>query len=246
MVKIVKRLLLWLTGALAALIAVYSLRYLFQGADAVDALAETDAFFNSLSGQMGSFWTEFAAHQKPLYHQHEFTLVGHIAGASIALLVGMVQFVPYIRDNMPLLHRASGYLYTFTAILGLGLGAYVSAALPMEGGPKAIVANIVGGCLGIACIVIAFFRIRQGQYEKHGQWMLRSYAILMAILTVYLLVTLFAAMGMDSMLGLTLAHMVCFPINLAIAEMIIRASPQSFRAGALPPQTGAKLGVAAI
>ncbi|MCF7779098.1 DUF2306 domain-containing protein [Sulfitobacter sp. M220] len=234
MLNISKNALLYTGIGLTVVVALYSLRYLFVGADSVDALSETDAFLKYLSGQEGTFWRDFAASQKPLYHLNEFAVVGHISAASVALLAGIIQFIPLIRTEAPLLHRASGYLYAFTAILGLALGAYISFALPMIGGTKTIISNVIGGAIGITFVLIAFVCIRNKQYLKHGQWMLRSYAILSAIVTVYLLIGVFSLLGLEAELGYGLAHMVCFPINIFVAEIIIRKSPSGFFAAAHP------------
>lgn len=228
MLKVISIITLYTGMALAVAIALYSLRYLLNGADSVDALSQTDAFLEYLFGQEGTFWHDFAVSQKPLYHLNEFAVVAHISAASIALLSGMFQFVPVVRKEMPLLHRLSGYLYAFNATLGLALGAYISFTLPMVGGTKTIIFNVIGSALGITFVAISFVCICRKQYLKHGQWMLRSYAVLMAILTVYLLIGVFSSLDFNAALGYAMAHMICFPVNLLIAELIIRKSPSSF------------------
>lgn len=227
MLRTARHIVLYMGMAFTMLIALHSLRYLFDGAESVSALSETDALLEYLSGRQSTFWHSFSISQKPLYHLNEFAVVGHISAASIALLAGILQLTPFIRQNAPLLHRASGYLYAFTAILGLGLGAYVSFSLPMIGGTKTIISNVIGGALGIGFVVVSFIYISKKQYLKHAQWMLRSYAVLMAILTVYLLVAVFALMGLDAERGYGLAHMICFPINLILVELFIRKSSSS-------------------
>jgi len=219
MLKVISNFTLYFGMALAVMIAVYSLRYLIDGADSVDALSQTDALLGYLFGQEGTFWHDFAVSQKPLYHLSEFAVVAHISTASIAVLAGMFQFVPFIRNKIPLLHRASGYLYAFTATLGLALGAFISVTLPMVGGTKTILFNVLGGSLGISFILVSFVSIWRQQYLKHGQWMLRSYAVLMTILTIYLLIGVFSSLGLSAELGYGLAHMICFPLNLLIAEL---------------------------
>lgn len=228
MLKTITNITLYTGMALTVLIAFYSLRYLFDGADSVHALSQTDALLESLSGLEGTFWHDFTVSQKPLYHLNEFAVVGHISAASIALLAGILQFIPLIRNKVPLLHRASGYLFAFTAIFGLALGAYISVSLPMVGGTKTIISNVIGGVLGITFVVISFACIWKKQYLKHGQWMLRSYAVLMAILTVYLLIGVFSSLGFNAEQSYGLAHMICFPVNLLIAELIIRKPPSGF------------------
>lgn len=225
MFNIMKFTLLPVLVASAFMTAIFSLRYLIQGVNAVEALGSTDELLEFLSGQPGRFWFDFAASQLPLYHRNEFAVVGHIVGASIALLTGFVQFIPLIRNKAALLHRATGYLYTFTALTGLFLGAYISVTLPMIGGTGAIIANVVGGALGIIFILIAFISIWKKKYVQHEQWMMRSFAILLTIVTVYLLIPAFSLAGLEAEQGLSLAHWVCFPINLLIAELIIQNSP---------------------
>ena len=89
MIKALTNIVLYTVMALTVLIAFYSLRYLFDGADSVNALSQTDALLESLSGLKGTFWNDFTISQKPLYHLNEFAVVGHISAASIALAAFM-------------------------------------------------------------------------------------------------------------------------------------------------------------
>ena len=48
--------------------------------------------------------------------------------------------------------------------------------------------NIIGGTLGIIFVLMATIRLWQKKYLDHGKWMLRSYAVLLTIVTLYLLI----------------------------------------------------------
>ncbi len=201
--------------------AIYSLRYVFLGADGIMFLADTDDLLGLISHQKSDFWHNFALRQKPIYHKNETILLAHIIGVSIAFIAGIFQLSPSVRKQSITIHRNIGYLYIISAVIGLSFGGYISFALPMVGGLLAIIPNIIGSSLGIFFILIALICLWKKQYLTHGKWMLRSYAILFTLLTLYFLIGFFALCRLPADIGYKIAHLTCLPINLIIVEIII-------------------------
>jgi len=219
--RFLSKILFVLLSLVVITIAAFSLRYFFLGAAGITYLSDNDPMLSFLSQQKFDFWQDFITSQRPLYYKNESALLTHIIGASIALILGIFQFIPSFRRNSQSIHKIIGFLYSISALVGLSFGAYISFALPMVGGLSSIIMNIIGGLLGIIFILIALICLWQKKYTVHGKWMLRSYAVLLTIVTLYFLIGFFALCRLPADTGYELAHLLCLPINLLIAEIII-------------------------
>ncbi|MCU0463458.1 MAG: DUF2306 domain-containing protein [Anaerolineae bacterium] len=108
----------------------------------------------------------------------------HIFASGLALVLGIPQFVPGLRNRFRRLHRWTGRLYLLCVLLG-GLSALV------------IVPGIISGLTGmIGLSLLAFLwlftawkayrTIRAGNTEAHRRWMVRNYALTFAAVTLRL------------------------------------------------------------
>ncbi|HEY8593379.1 MAG TPA: DUF2306 domain-containing protein [Sphingomicrobium sp.] len=148
-------------------------------------------------------------------------LVLHVAGGVTALLLGPLQFVARVRERMPQLHRASGRIYAVAIAIGAPAGLMLSlgtTAGPIAGAGFALMAILwpVLTALGIKAAI-------DGRFEDHRAWMIRSYALTAAALTLRLMLP-FA--GLVLAIPFTPAYRVIAWIswmtNLAIAEFYLR------------------------
>lgn len=216
-----QKTLIGILGFSALTASVVSMRYLFMGADGISVLADTDDLLSIFSQQKIRFWHDFVDQQKTAYHENVFVLLVHIIGMSVALSLGIYQLTPYFRQLNPGLHRIFGYIYSVSSLIGLSSGAFISIALPMVGGISAIIPNIIGATIGILSIIFGIISIRQGLRQAHEKWMLRSYAVVSTLLTLYTLIAVFALFHLSPETGYKIAHLLCLPINIIIAEYII-------------------------
>ena len=113
-------------------------------------------------------------------------LLGHIATACPCIIVGPVLFLPRFRKKHMKWHRVLGFIYIFTiipsAILGFVLALHSAYGVWAKAG---------FGLLAITWFtttVIGYVRVRQKQIFSHRRWMIRSYAVSIAVLTVRFLV----------------------------------------------------------
>ncbi len=151
-------------------------------------------------------------------------LVVHALSGSIALLVGWLQFSAKLRANRPQLHRSVGILYAaaigVAGFSGVFLSLFASGGLPGQLG---------FGFLSLAWLVTTGAGIyaiaAPGRDAKaHGRWMLRSYALTLAAVTlrVYLPLSmlLFGLESYETYYG-AIAWL-CWVPNLLAAEWLIR------------------------
>jgi uncharacterized membrane protein len=112
----------------------------------------------------------------------------HAFAAMFALGLGAFQFRTGLRARRPRLHRIMGRIYVPAAILTGTTGLYMAAY--SYGGP---ITHFGFGLLGAAVILttsVAFARIRAGDTVTHREWMIRSYALIFAAVTLRILLPL--------------------------------------------------------
>jgi uncharacterized membrane protein len=155
----------------------------------------------------------------------------HALFGGIALAFGSVQFWRNLPFSHPSLHRALGKVYVVAAILTGTAGLYMSFFA--YGG---VVTQLGFGFLALSVLTataIAYQRIRLRDIAAHRRWMLRSYALIFAAVTLRIelpiLITVFR--GFDHAYAVV-AWLSWVP-NLAIAEVYIRLRTADYRVVAL-------------
>ena len=157
-----------------------------------------------------------------------FTRIGaltvHAGAASTALCVGPFQFLPGLRARRPGLHRWTGRLY----VLACGVGG-VSGAVLALGARTGLPSTIGFGLLALAWLFStwrAFDLARQGRIAAHRRWMIRSFALTFAAVTLrlYLPFAFVSPFGyVDTYRVISFA---CWIPNLLVAEtLLLRRGP---------------------
>ena len=145
----------------------------------------------------------------------------HIIFGGLALLIGWVQFMPKFRNRNLKLHRLVGMLYILAIVLSGLAGLYL--AFYAEGG---LVAKLGFGGLAIGWLYTtgrAFVSIKKRNIEAHKRWMIRSYALTFAAVTLRIWLPLFQyAIGMDFITAYVIIAWLCWVPNLAWAEWKVR------------------------
>jgi hypothetical protein len=143
----------------------------------------------------------------------------HIAASAVALLLGPFQFLPAMRRTMPVLHRWSGRIYVAACLIGGAAGGAI--ALYSSAG---LIAGL--GFLGLAIgwlftTTMAWMSAMKRDFVAHERWMIRSFALTLAAVTLRLyLPTIFILnMGFDG--PYTVIAWACWVPNILIAELFI-------------------------
>ena len=145
----------------------------------------------------------------------------HVYSSLFVLLAGFTQFSDRILKNKKWLHRLSGRMYV-TIVLVLSAPSGFLIGLYANGGITSRIAFCTLGVLWFACTLIAFLKIRKGDYRAHVSFMYRSYALALSAITLrawkYLIVYLFHPHPMDAYR--IVAWLGWIP-NLLLAEYLI-------------------------
>lgn len=124
-----------------------------------------------------------------------------------------------------------GRVYIGGALVG-GVGGLYLAQHSASG----IVSDIGFGLLAvltIATTAMAFKRILEGAVQSHREWMVRSYALILAAVTLRIYAPFLEA-WLGEQDGYALVAWACWVPNLLVAEWLIRGS---FRQRREPPRT---------
>ncbi|MES2625258.1 MAG: DUF2306 domain-containing protein [Pseudomonadota bacterium] len=153
--------------------------------------------------------------------QHPWLLL-HIGCAVTALVIGPLQFWTRLRQRQLTLHRWLGRTYVTTCLVG-GLSGLVLAL----GTSAGIVATLGFGVLAIVWITSTFAAWRfavQRKFVRHRAWMIRSFALTFAAVTLRLYLPLAALLPISFVVGYQAISFLCWIPNLLIAEFYIRAT----------------------
>lgn len=144
----------------------------------------------------------------------------HIFLGGVALLTGWSQFNERLRAHNLSIHRTLGKVYVVVCLLSGSAGLYL--AFYATGG---WVAGLGFGGLAVSWLVstsTAYFSIRNKEIDKHQQWMIRSYALTFAAVTLRVYLPLSQIAQIDFIDAYRVIAWLCWVPNLFIAEWIIK------------------------
>lgn len=106
----------------------------------------------------------------------------HVIFGSIGLLLGPYQFLRFLRNKYPRSHKVIGKIYIVSCLIGSTSGFYI--ALNADGGWTARLGFVIGGVLWFFTSLKGYLVIRKGLVTEHSKWMIRSYALTFAAVTL--------------------------------------------------------------
>jgi uncharacterized membrane protein len=146
-------------------------------------------------------------------------LYAHLGGGALALALGPWQFRRRTRRRALGVHRWTGRVYLAAVAVG-GVGALGLAPISQHG----LVTHVGFGLLAILWLVAtatAYLRIRSGDVRAHRRWMIRSYALTFAAVTLRIYLPLSAIAGISFPDAYQVVAWLCWVPNLVVAEWLI-------------------------
>jgi uncharacterized membrane protein len=181
-----------LTAILAVLVALMSFRFLALGLEPA-----------------------FSVMRDHILNRETMFLI-HVTLAPVALFLGPFQFMPRLRARRKTLHRWMGRVYALACILGGVAG--LDMAINAIGGP---VAGWGFGLLSVLWIGTTINAVRlamQGDIANHRRWMIRSFALTFAAVTLRLQLPFLIGSGMDYPAASLIVAWSCWIPNALFAE----------------------------
>jgi len=167
------------------------------------------------------------------FARHLYLTLAHIIPGLAFILLGPLQFMKALRTRHPALHRWTGRVFLAAALV-VGVTALIMGPQIAIGGALETAATFVFGSLFLFALAKAFVAIRRRRVAEHRRWMIRGYAIGLAVATIRPIIGVFFATS--RLTGLTphdffgVGFWLGFTLTLATAEAWIRYTA--------PPQRG--------
>jgi uncharacterized membrane protein len=119
----------------------------------------------------------------------------HIVASGIALITGPFQFLRPLRHQCPVVHRTIGRIYVVACIMGALAGG--SIAWFSTSGLVAGFGFLALAIVWLTCTIRAWLAVRQHNYLTHQRWMIRSFALTFAAVTLRIYLPLSLAAGFN-------------------------------------------------
>lgn len=156
----------------------------------------------------------------PNFTLNHRTLIVHAVFASLALLLGPWQFLRGLRRRCPAVHRWMGRAYAaallIAAISALVLAPHSTGGIVSAGGFGALA---LGWLITTSMGVIA---IRRRDVPLHRRWMIRSYALTAAAITLRIYLPAISIFHFDFHTAYGVISWLCWIPNLCFAEIWLR------------------------
>lgn len=147
----------------------------------------------------------------------------HVFTSILVLPAGLTQFSRFFLYRRPLWHRRAGWLYVAVVLLLAAPSGFLMA-LRANGGLPARTSFVLLGILWFGSTLRAWVLVRNHLFEKHADWMLRSYALTLSAIALRTYAWLFDVLNihMAPRNVYILIAWVSWVPNLLIAEWLIK------------------------
>lgn len=168
-----------------------------------------------------------------LFARYPLLTLIHIVPGLLFMILGPLQFSSTIRARHLAWHRWNGRIF-------LGCGAVVgitalvmSFSMPAIGGVNQAVATTLFGMFFLFALGRAFWLIRRGKIALHREWMIRAFAVGLAVATIRPIIGIFFATSRLTSLAprefFGTAFWIGFVVQLMAAEAWIHATRGAWR-----------------
>ena len=147
----------------------------------------------------------------------------HAGLAATAMLLGPFQFLQPLRMRRPRLHRWIGRTYVFACLTG-GAAGFVLAT----GSTAGPIARVGFAALAVSWVVTTSMAWRMAlarRFDEHRRWMIRSFALTFAAVTLRLYLPLLPLVGVQFLDGYRAISWLCWVPNLVVAELYLARRP---------------------
>jgi len=149
---------------------------------------------------------------------HPWLLV-HVLASATALLIGPFQFLTARKPARRGVHRTLGRIYAVGCLVGA-----VSGLMLAVGASTGLVSTMGFGLLAIAwfaTVAIGWRKAIQGNLSDHQEWMIRSFALTLAAVTLRLYLPIAQILPIDFEDGYRAISFLSWIPNLVIAELFL-------------------------
>jgi uncharacterized membrane protein len=157
------------------------------------------------------------------FSQRRIALSLHALGGAIALLTGPLQFVSRFRESNWNRHRLLGWIYCGAVVLGWCASVWI--APHSQTGWAAASGFLTLGAAWIVTTGLAVRFIVRGDAITHRRWMIRSYALTAAAITLRIYLPLSIAFHWPFSIAYPAIAWLCWLPNALAAEVYLHFVP---------------------
>ena len=114
------------------------------------------------------------------YWNVRWSLIGHISGGLLALVIGPFQFWKGFRNTYLKLHRGLGKAYLIAILIAAMSSTYLAWTTALEIHWTWALALQALAFVWIVTASMAFISVKRGRIQQHKEWMIRSYVVTFA------------------------------------------------------------------
>ncbi len=151
-----------------------------------------------------------------LYLDTPVAIALHLGGGAIAIVLGALQFSSRLRNKYLSIHRRMGQIYIISVVTSGSAGFLL--AVESTGG---LAAHFGFGAMAIVWVttaLVAWRKVLGRDIEAHRAWMLRSYAVTLAAVTLRIYLPLSQIAGIPFEEAYPAISWMCWVPNLIIVE----------------------------
>ncbi len=149
----------------------------------------------------------------------------HILAGTVFMLLGPLQFIPSIRRHWPKMHRVTGRVFLVCGLIAAATGLGVEFTFPLRGGYAKRAAMVLFALAMLVALVLAWRAAVRRRIDLHRAWVVRAYAISLALSTTRLyFIPAYLMYGNPSQFEATTVTWAGFCINCLVTEWIVRRS----------------------
>jgi len=159
------------------------------------------------------------------YARYPWLAYAHILPGVGYLLLAPIQLWRGFRNRHIRWHRRIGRVAITLGLIS-GVFAIIFGFFLSFGGPLEASAAVVFGVWFVTCLALAYRFIKRRDVRHHRRWMIRAFAVGLAVGTIRLWIGLFQATGLLSFQeAFGVAFWLSFALHAAAAEMWLRWRP---------------------
>lgn len=151
-----------------------------------------------------------------------YATIAHLAGGAIAIVVGALQLNTRLRARYLPLHRWLGRIYI--ACVAVSGTAGFLLALTSTGGVLAHWGFALMAVVWVTTALLALRAVLARRIAEHREWMIRSYAVTLAAVTLRIYLPLSIGSGYAFDIVYPIIAWLCWVPNLIVAEWYILAT----------------------
>ncbi len=158
--------------------------------------------------------------QSYFYSWYAVAFYIHVISSPIALFLGLVQSVDWLRNRSRSVHRTIGYGYTI-AVIVFAAPSGLAMSVKANGGVSAATAFALLAIWTSVATWRGFSWARRGDFVKHQEWMTRSYLLICSAVLLRFFAAVAARFELDFLTYGEMAWLSWLP-SLLIYEAILR------------------------